>query len=95
MQIEITSRHAEISDRVKEYLKEKVEKLSRYYPNIVNCQVVLDRQKEGEMVEVNLHISGKNFITKVTTDNLIKSIDTAIDKIEVQLKKFKEKRYEK
>lgn len=95
MLIEITSRHNEVSEKVKGYLKEKIEKLGKFFPNIVNCRVVMDSQKEGEVVEITMHVSGKDFVTRVVSDNIVKSIDLAVHKIENQLRKFKEKRYEK
>ncbi|MBO8150922.1 MAG: ribosome-associated translation inhibitor RaiA [Candidatus Marinimicrobia bacterium] len=95
MLIEITSRHNEVSEKVRGYLKEKIEKLGKFFPNIVSCKVVLDSQKEGEVVDITMHVSGKDFVTKVISDNIVKSIDLAVHKIENQLRKFKEKRYEK
>ena len=95
MLIEITSRHNEVSEKVRDYLKEKIEKLEKFFPNIVSCKVVLDSQKEGEVVDITMHVSGKDFVTKVVSDNIVKSIDLAVHKIENQLRKFKEKRYEK
>ncbi|MBL7135003.1 MAG: ribosome-associated translation inhibitor RaiA [Candidatus Marinimicrobia bacterium] len=93
MKIELTARHYEASDRVKRYVDAEVNKLEKIHSKIVNCRVILNRSKEGEMAEINLHISGKDFVISETSGDIIKSIDLAVTKMERQLKRFKGKRY--
>ncbi len=93
MEVELTSRHYEVSDRVKKYVNDEVNKLEKIHGKIVSCKVILDKSKEGEMAEINLHVSGKDFVISETSDDIIKSIDLAVAKMERQLKRFKGKRY--
>ena len=55
--------------------------------------LILEKSKEGNFAEITLHVSGKDLVSSESSDDIIKSIDFAVEKMERQLKKFKEKRY--
>lgn len=93
MNVEITSRHYDASPKVREYVNEELQKLEIFDHLITSCKVILEKSKEGELVEISIHVSGKDLVSSESSDDIIKSIDLAVDKIERQLKKFKEKRY--
>lgn len=95
MQIEITTRRYEPSERVKVYVENEVGKLEKFLNNILNCKVVLEKTKEGDLVEITLHVPGKDLFVSEITDDMIKSVDFAVEKMVRQLKKFKGKRYNK
>ena len=93
MDIEITARHYDAPDRIRSYVENEVKRLEKFHDRIVDCKVILEKSKEGEAVEINLHVSGKDLYTSEISDEMIKSIDKAIHKMERQIKKFKGKRY--
>lgn len=93
MNIELTARHYEIADRAKKHLEEEIGTLGIYEDLITSCKVIMEKTKDGESIEISMHVRGKDLITQVASDDMIKSIDQAVAKIERQLKKFKEKRY--
>lgn len=92
MELEITVRHQELPEKIKEYAKKEMEVLEKYHDKIVNAKMILDTQKEGEIAELTLHITGKDFIAKEATDNIKKSIDLVVKKAARQLKRYVEKR---
>ena len=93
MNVEITSRHYDASERVRTYVVEELKKLDKFEHFITTCKVILEKSKEGEMAEITLHVSGKDLVCSEASDDIIKSIDVAVDKMERQIKRFKEKRY--
>jgi len=95
MHIELTARHYEVADRAKKHLDEEIGTLEIYEDMITSCKVIMEKTKDGETIEISLHVRGKDLITRVATDDMIKSIDQAVAKIERQLQKFKEKRSER
>jgi putative sigma-54 modulation protein len=95
MNFELTARHYEIADRAKKHLEEELATLEIYEDWISSCKVVMEKTKDGETIEISMHVRGKDLITQVATDDMIKSIDQAVAKIERQLQKFKEKRMER
>jgi len=93
MNIELTARHYETSERVKSYLTEEMKKLEMFDHLISSCKIILEKSKEGEIIVITLHALGKDLVSAETSDDMIKSIDLAVAKMERQLKRFKEKRY--
>ena len=93
MNIEITSRHYDASPKVREYVNDEMQKLGIFDHLVTSCKVILEKSKEGDKAEISIHVSGKDLVCSEFSDDIIKSIDRAIDNIERQLKKFKEKRY--
>lgn len=93
MNIEITSRHYDASPKVREYVIEELGRLEKFNHLITSVRVILEKAKEGETVEITVHVSGKDLVSSESSDDIIKSIDLAVDKMERQLKKFKGKRY--
>ncbi len=92
MELEITVRHHELPDRIKNYATEEVKKLEKIFDKIVTAKMILDKQKEGEIVELAIHITGKDLVAKKTGDEITKLIDSVVDTIARQLKRYKGKR---
>ncbi|MGC9365150.1 MAG: ribosome hibernation-promoting factor, HPF/YfiA family [Fidelibacterota bacterium] len=93
MNIEVTSRHYDASLKVRKYVTDELGRLNKFDHLITSIRVILEKSKEGEMVEITVHVSGKDLVCSESSDDIIKSIDLAVDKMERQLKKFKGKRY--
>ena len=64
MEMEITVRHHELPENIKEYAKKEMHVLEKYFDRIVTAKMILDTQKEGEIAELTLHITGKDFFAK-------------------------------
>jgi putative sigma-54 modulation protein len=98
MNTTVTSRHFKAHETLVDYAKEAVEKLDRYYDGIIKCEVKLSFQKSQnsvKIVEVILSVY-KNKITAFgESDDFQKSIDGAVDKVLVRLKKYKDKLHAK
>ena len=91
MQIELTVRHFELSDSYKEYALQEVENLSQYWERIVDGQIVFDQEGNDYMVEIVLRVSGKTLAVSDTDADIMKAIDSAVDKMRRRLKKYKGK----
>jgi len=91
MMISVTFRNTEDEGWQKEYLDEKLKKLKKYVDNPVEARVVLSVEKFRNVAEINLTANGVNINTKEEEKDMHTAIDKAIDKIERQLKKHKEK----
>jgi putative sigma-54 modulation protein len=91
MKIRITSRHQKLAPKMKDYVEEKLERLERYYDRIIDCDVIFDKEKTAEKVEVNIKVYSTVINVKAKDPDVTKAVDLCMDKLEVQLKKFKEK----
>ena len=91
MRINITTRHGRTPDGIEDYIRHKGGKLKKYYDGIIDVEVVLDYQKRDQEVDMRVSVSGNVLKAVVKTDNLHRSIDEALHKIETQIKKYKER----
>lgn len=91
MKISVTFRNAEGENWQKEYVEERLKKLKKYIDNPVDARVILSVEKFRNTAEINLMANGLNVNGKEEEKDMHLAIDNAIEKIERQLKKRKEK----
>jgi putative sigma-54 modulation protein len=91
MMISVTFKNKEGENWHREYIEEKLKKLKKYIDNPVEARVVLSVEKFRNVAEVNLMANGLNVNAKEEAKDMHLAIDDAIEKIERQLKKKKEK----
>ena len=91
MEIDITARHFSPSDRLKEMIYEKLKKIEKFNSDIMNCRVVLTKEANFKDVEIVINGKGHHFVANENSENIEKSLISAIDKITIQVKKQHEK----
>lgn len=91
MKISVTFRNAEGENWQKEYVEERLGKLKKYIDNPVDARVILSVEKFRNTAEINLMANGLNVNSKEEEKDMHLAIDNAIEKIERQLKKHKER----
>ena len=92
MKISVTFRNANAEeDWQREYTEEKMKKLKRYIDDPVEAHVVLSVEKFRNTAEINLSSNGLSINGREQEKDMRTAIDSAVDKIERQLKKRKEK----
>jgi ribosomal subunit interface protein len=75
-----------------------VEKLGKFYDGIVSATVVLSFERATNSVktaEINLHVYGTTLSAKEKSEEFLKSIDAAAEKLNTQLAKYKSRRHAK
>ena len=93
MRITITGKHVDITRAVKEYAQNKVSNLPKYYDSINQVEVVIDVGRGGNIgVEIIARAEHRKvFVVKETDKDVYRCIDTAVHKLEGQIKKKKSK----
>lgn len=91
MNIIVTGRHLDITPALKKYAEEKIKKFSRYLSNISEAIVTLSVEKYRHKVEVLLKVNGVLIQAEGITGEIYSSIDEVVEKLERQVKKYKEK----
>lgn len=92
MDISISARHFNASASLQTRVQEEIEKLGRFYPNIISANVVLDHEVEHmRRCEISLNIAGAVIIASADEENIGKALDVAIERAKTQLKKHNEK----
>ncbi|MDD2557460.1 MAG: ribosome-associated translation inhibitor RaiA [Desulfuromonadaceae bacterium] len=93
MQIAVTFRHMDSSDPVREYVEEKLTRVKKYIEEPIEAQAVLEVEKKiRNIAEVVLTAKGVTIKASAeVNDDMYAAIDAVVDKIERQLKRYKEK----
>jgi putative sigma-54 modulation protein len=91
MNIIITRRHLELTDNLKEYAKGKIKKFKKYLNNITEAAITLSVEKYRHKAEVLLKANGLMIQAESVTGEMYSSIDEVVEKLERQVKKYKEK----
>jgi len=91
MDINVTFRHMNPSDALKDYAEAKFEKFKKYLHEPVEVHVVLQVQKIRQLAEVTVKAKHFRFHGMEESQDMYASIDLAAGKIERHLKKHKEK----
>jgi len=92
MQIAVTFRHMESSSPVRKYAEEKLDRLKKYIEEPIDAQVVLSVEKKiRHNVEVTIVAKGITIKGSEESADMYASIDAVVDKLERQLKRYKEK----
>ena len=98
MKLLIHGKNIEITESLREYVHQKIEKATNHFQNIttevdVHLSVAKNpRITPKQTAEVTLFVNGSVIRAEESSENLYASIDLVADKITRQLRKYKEKR---
>jgi putative sigma-54 modulation protein len=101
MKLVIHGKNIEITDAIRDYVHQKIEKAVNHYQNITNeVDVHLSVAKNPRInpkqaAEVTIYANGSVIRAEESSENLYASIDLVADKIARRLRKYKERRQEK
>jgi putative sigma-54 modulation protein len=93
VQIKVSTRHGQLSEASQNKISTKVEKLSRFHDRLTSIEVIVDLTDESSP-RVDLKVAAEHkhdFVAHDQSESLMGSVDAAMDKIEQQLRKYKEK----
>ncbi len=93
MQLSITFRHMDASEAVKDYAREKVERIRKYFPDPIKGHVVFSCDRgytHVADVQITLH-NGIVIKGVESTEDVYSSIDLVMAKIERQVRRYKER----
>jgi putative sigma-54 modulation protein len=91
MQISVTFRQIEPSEALKNYVTDRLGKFSRYLEGPVEAHVVLGLEKFRHLADVTIDSNGRVIKGKEENNDMYAAIDLVMDKIGMQLKKFRDK----
>ena len=91
MDLIITARNFELSDALQQYARKKMSKLERFGHNIIDSNLVLEKDKSVSIIELTLSVSHSFITTRVKNPDIYQGINDAFKKIERQLNKYEAK----
>lgn len=97
MQTTLTTRHGQLSEETRTKLLAKTEKLPRHFDRLTSIELVVDLQ-DAQKPKVELLVSAEHkhdFVAHDQSDNLLTTVEHVVQKMEQQLRKYKERTIEK
>ncbi len=93
MQIEITGHHVELTQALRAYVNEKMERIERHFGNLIGAHVVLRLERLEHTAEATLAVGGRtnDLNATATSDDMYAAIDAMVDKLDRQVRKHKSK----
>ncbi len=101
MKLVIQGKNIEITDSIREYVNQKIDKAVTHYQALttevdVNLSIARNpRINSKQTAEVTIYVNGSVVRAEESSESLYASIDLVADKIARNLRKYKEKRSEK
>lgn len=91
MQLTITGHHCPITDALREYVNEKMGRLTHRGDSIISLSVILKVEKLDQIAEATAHVPGQEFHASATAGDMYSAIDELADKLIRQIQKHHEK----
>lgn len=92
MDFEIVSRHMEMTPATRDFVAKRAEKLQKFFDRIHALKVIITADGANYQVEFVAHLVKKNMvIAKDGAGDLFTAIDATADKLENELRRYKEK----
>ena len=91
MQVSVTFRHMEATDALKHFASDKVSRIEKFMHSPTDAHVVLSVEKHLHRAEINVTANGMRIRGEETSGDMYGSIDGATQKIERQLKRYRNK----
>lgn len=95
MQTQITARHdVELTPELRDYIGERLDKLQRYYDNIISAHIILSEKNSpasNKAAEINLDVYQKRLSAEDAASTHEEAINQCVDHLRRQLKRYKAK----
>jgi putative sigma-54 modulation protein len=90
MKLKISFKHLDHTPALDQRIKEKTEKLEKYFQGNTTVQWFCSVENNEHWAEIKVHGPKFDFFAKACADNLYKSLDLVVDKIERQIERQKD-----
>ena len=91
MNLKISGHHLAITPAIRDYLQDKLAKVSRHFEQVMDVDVILSVDKLDQKVEAKVHLSGKDLFCESIDADMYAAIDSLADKLDRAVLKHKEK----
>ena len=91
MQINITGHHVDVSAALKNYVSEKMQRISRHFDHVLSINVILNVEKHRNDAEATVHAAGKSLFANASDTDMYAAIDSLVDKLDKQVRRYKDR----
>ena len=95
MTVKIQSVHFDADKKLLGFIQDRIDKLTHYYDGIITSDVTLRLDKangpDNKIAEIKVHVAGSDLFVKKQCKSFEEAVDTGLDALKTQVKKYKEK----
>ena len=96
MNLTISGHHLEVTPALREYVRNKLDRVTRHFDQVVEINVLLtvEKLKEKERrqrAEVTLRVKGRDIFVEQSHEDLYAAIDQLMDKLDRQVCRHKDR----
>ena len=91
MHIAISGHQMDITQPLKKYVTDKMERIQRHFENVTNTTVVLHVEKTRHLAEATISAKGTTLHANAEAQDMYAAIDTLMRKLDRQVRKHKDK----
>jgi putative sigma-54 modulation protein len=96
MNLTISGHHLEVTPALREYVRTKLERVTRHFDQVVDVNVLLTVEKLTEKerrqkAEVTLRVKGRDIFVEQAAEDLYAAIDQLMDKLDRQVVRHKDR----
>lgn len=93
MQIEISGQNVEITEALRAYVTEKMQRIERHFENLTSAHFVLKLEKLLHSAEGTIHVGGRTnpIHAEADAEDMYAAIDELSDKLDRQVRRHKSK----
>ena len=91
MKVIITSKNVKASDKLKDTIQKKLEKLGKYFSDDIGVNVMLSEERNHKKIEATIKAKGMIFRAEDKSGDFYTGIDNIVEKLSKQMSRFKDK----
>ena len=91
MHIAISGHQMDITQPLKKYVTDKMERIQRHFENVTNTTVVLHVEKTRHLAEATINAKGAILHANAEAQDMYAAIDTLMRKLDRQVRRHKDK----
>lgn len=91
MNIEISARHFDLTDALKQHVEKKLNTINRFYDGIMDINVILEVTSGTNHVHIQVRGNHLKLDSKSKSHDIYSAFDDAFESLEHQVRKFKDR----
>lgn len=91
MNVNVAARHMELTDALKSYVENGLDRIRVHFDKVTSADVVLAIEKHRHIAEINVHANGLRVHSRESSHDMYASVDAVLEKLDKQVRKYKER----
>ena len=91
MQLSVSGQQIDVTDSLRKYVSSKIDKIERHFDLVSDIHCILKVEKLRHTAEATVSVNGGKIFADSTEEDMYAAIDSLVDKLDRQVRKYKEK----